>query len=99
MKVKIADKCVKNDMGWSGANAKKASFGFKNFKMCSLRSVMGCSSNKQSGNSSDRSLSQSLCPLLYNVCSGESGKDADVTQPPGEKEPPEYYQKVIYKQA
>lgn len=70
--------------------------------MCSLRSVLGCSSDTQkSGDSDNRCLSQSLCPLLYNVCnSGEEGVKGGAAEVKktaiGENmEPPEYYQQVI----
>ena len=94
-------------MGWSasGGNSKKSVFGFRNFKICSLHSVLGCSSDsRKSGDSDNRCLSQSLCPLLYNVCgSGESvGKGpAEVKKTiKGEnEEPPDYYQQVICMQA
>lgn len=91
-------------MGWSGDNSKKASIGFKSFKMCSLCSVLRCSSDTQkSGDSDNRCLSQSLCPLLYHVCSSseEAGKSgaADVkkTAKGENSEPPEYYHQVICK--
>lgn len=96
-------------MGWSGDNSKPvSSIRFKNFKMCSLRSVLGCSSDgsRKSGGSDDRSLSQTLCPLLYNVCGSSDGEGAmsrntaaGVTEKMAIKgengEPPEYYQQVI----
>ena len=99
-------------MGWSGDNSKPASSTrFKNFKICSLRSVLGRSSGdgsrKSGGSDDDRSFSQTLCPLLYNVYSSSEAEDATsrktaaggVTEKMANKgetgEPPEYYHQVI----
>ena len=96
-------------MGWSGANNSKKppSFSFKSLKVCSLRTVLGCSSDdsrKKFSDSDDRCLSQSLCPLLYNVCGSSDGEGISKNSTDVEKktikgenvEPPEYYQQVTH---
>ena len=79
-------------MGWT-TTSKKASTGLKNFKMCNLRSVL--SSNSESD---DSCLSQSLCPLLYNVCSYSSSDNSSTEKDKklGDPDPPDYYQQVTY---
>jgi hypothetical protein len=65
--------------------------------------VLGCSSDgsRKSGDSDDRSFSQTLCPLVYNVCGSSDGEDVTKKMAiKGENgEPPEYYQQVICMQA
>ena len=76
-------------MGWGGEQ-KLSSGGLKNFRVCSLRSVMRLSRGGKADSERGVSLSQSLCPPLCS--SGSEGKkeapatDSDL--------PPEYYQKV-----
>ena len=76
-------------MGWS--DGQKSPFMLKN-----VRLVLS-SSRKSEGDKDGHSLSQSLCPLLYNVCSwnseGGNKKDTKSTNP--DPSPPEYYQQVI----
>ena len=76
-------------MGWS--DGQKSPFMLKN-----VRLILS-SSRKSESDKDDRSLSQSLCPLLYNVCSwnseGGNKKDTKPTNP--DPSPPEYYQQVI----
>lgn len=81
-------------MGWS--DGQKSPFVLKNIRLSSLRSTLS-SSRKSEGDKDGRSLSQSLCPLLYNVCSWSSdgGNKKDTKPTDSDPSPPEYYQQVI----
>ena len=76
-------------MGWGGEQ-KLSSGGLKNFRVCSLRSVMSLSRGGKAESDRGVSLSQSLCPPLCSSGSEEK-KEAPATD---SDLPPEYYQKV-----
>ena len=80
-------------MGWS--DGQKSPFVLKNVRLNSLRSIFS-SSRRSEDDKDGRSLSQSLCPLLYNVCSWESegGNKKDSKPMDPDLSPPEYYQQV-----
>ena len=81
-------------MGWS--DGQKTPFMLKNIRLGSLRSTLS-SSRKSESDKDGHSLSQSLCPLIYNVCSWNSEGDNKKDTKPADSDPspPEYYHQVI----